>query len=108
METKPIIPLEANCCTWKEGAWPRWECQNARECIEETTAAVVATKTRAIGGRQRLSIGNIHPTTNPNLLPCPRIVHIIPRVIKNKSDFQVQLISPQKTNYRIGYAHGRL
>ena len=43
METEPNRPLEANCCTWEEGAWPRWECQSAREGKEETAATAVAT-----------------------------------------------------------------
>ena len=46
VDTKPNKPLEANCCTWEEDAWPSRACQSARKGIEETVAAAT-TETRA-------------------------------------------------------------
>ena len=51
LNTEPNKPLEANYCTWEEGAWLRQDCQSARECKEETAVAAIATKTGATGGR---------------------------------------------------------
>jgi len=62
LDTKPNRPLEVNCCTCEKGAWPRWECQSAREGKEETTTNAVATEIREIGGRWRLFIRNIRLT----------------------------------------------
>ena len=71
LNTEPNKPLEANYCTWEEGAWLRQDCQSAREGKEETAAAVIATKTGATGGRWRLSTRNIHLTLGPVLSSCP-------------------------------------
>ena len=38
LDTEPNRPLDANCCTREDGAWPRRECQTAREGKEETAA----------------------------------------------------------------------
>ena len=62
VDTKPNRPLEAKCCTRKEDAWPSWACQSVREGIEETTIAATTTETGVVGGKRRLSTGNIRPT----------------------------------------------
>ena len=68
MDTEPNKPLKAKWCTREEDVWPSRACQSAREGIEETE---VATKIGTTGGRQRLSMGNIHPTLGPVLSSYP-------------------------------------
>ena len=36
LDTEPNGPLEVNCCTREDGAWPRRECQSAKDGKEET------------------------------------------------------------------------
>ena len=62
VDTEFNKPLEANCCTREEDAWPSRACQSAREGIEEIAAAA-ATKTWATSGRRKLSTGNIWSCT---------------------------------------------
>ena len=47
VDTEPNKPLEANCCTQKEDAWPRRACQRAKEGTKEEIVAAVATETYA-------------------------------------------------------------
>ena len=62
LDIEPNKPLEVNCCTREDDAWPRRECQNARDGKEETAAAATTIKIGATSGRWRLSTRNIHPT----------------------------------------------
>ena len=70
VDTELSKPLEVNCCTQEEDAWPSRACQSAREGIEETTVAA-ATEIGATSGRRRLSTGNICPTLRPVPSSCP-------------------------------------
>ena len=70
VDTDPNKPLEANCYTREEDAWPSPTSQSAGEGIEETTAAAT-TEIGATSGRHRLSMRNIHPTLEPVPSSCP-------------------------------------
>ena len=65
MYTESNKPLEANCYTREEDAWPSRVCQSAMEGIEEIAAVAAATETWAVGGRQRLSMRNKRLTLGP-------------------------------------------
>ena len=71
LDTEPNKSLEVNYCTQEDDAWPRRECQSARDGKEETAVAAAATEIGAIGGRWRLFMGNIRPTLGPVLSFCP-------------------------------------
>ena len=64
----PTKPLEANCCTREDDAWPRRECQSAKDGKEETAAA---TKIGATSGRWRLFTGNIRQILKSVPSSCP-------------------------------------
>ena len=70
IDIEPNKPLEANCCTREEDAWPSQACQSAREGIERIVAAT-ATKIGVTSERRRLSTGNICPTLGSVLNSCP-------------------------------------
>ena len=90
VDTEPNKPLEANCCTQEEDAWPSQARQSAREGIEET-AATVAPETWATSGRWKIIHEKHMPNfgTDPKLLSHPWILHITPRIIKDNAKTQL-------------------